>query len=199
MLTARPATTLDDLHQAQAIDTAAWVAGDPLAVGTPGALAWWHASSAPDRLDEHLRLWSDGDRVVAWTWHDGGEVEWGVWTGEPRRDRAVVAAVTAAIVAEAGDGTVAMWTAEDDAPTVATLATALPVMVPMSAEPTTATFAGPPRIRPIASIARSAKKRAPPAAFKTFPNRMKSTMMVVATASGEPKTPLVSSARYGTS
>ena len=114
MLTARPATTLDDLHQAQAIDTAAWVAGDPLAVGTPGALAWWHASSAPDGLDEHLRLWSEGDRVVAWTWHDGGEVEWGVWTGEPRRDRAVVAAVTAAIVAEAGDGTVAMWTAEDD-------------------------------------------------------------------------------------
>jgi ribosomal protein S18 acetylase RimI-like enzyme len=124
MLTARPATTLDDLRQAQAMCTAAWVAGDPLAVATAGALAWFHASSAPDRLEEHLRLWSDGDRVVAWTWHDSGEIEWGAWTGDPRRDRGVVAALTAAIVAEEGDDTVAMWTAEDDVETVETLETA---------------------------------------------------------------------------
>lgn len=121
MLTARPATMLDDLGQAQAMCSAPWVAGDRAAVATPGALAWWHASSAPDRLEEHLRLWSHEGRVVAWTWHDSGEVEWGAWTGDPGDDRDVVAALTAAIVAEAADGTVAMWTAEDDAATVATL------------------------------------------------------------------------------
>src|SRR3990170_215298 len=44
-------------------------------------------------------------------------------------------------------------------PVATTLATALPETEPNSAEPTTAIFAGPPRKRPMASIAMSVKKR----------------------------------------
>ena len=124
MLTARPARDAADLILAQALSSAPWVAGDLDAVATPGALAWWHASSAPDRLDDHLRLWTDEGRVVAWTWHDGGEVEWRVRTGSPADDRLVIDAVLATIVAEAGGEAAASWSAEDDTVSLAALADA---------------------------------------------------------------------------
>ena len=124
MLSSRPATSPDDLARAQALCTSAWVAGDPAAVAMPGALAWWHASSWPDELGEHLRLWSDDGQDVAWTWHDGGEVEWLVRTGDPGDDRRVMDVVLATVVAEAGPGAASSWTAEDDAITLAALADA---------------------------------------------------------------------------
>lgn len=124
MPTARPATDRADLARAQALCTSAWVAGDPAAVATPGALAWWHASSWPDALGDHLRLWTEDDRDVAWTWHDGSEVEWMVRTGDPAGDRRVTDAILSAIVAEAGADPASSWTAEDDAITLAALAEA---------------------------------------------------------------------------
>ena len=124
MLIARAARDDGDLALAQALSSSAWVAGDPGAVATPGALAWWHASSAPDPLDDHLRLWIDDGRVVAWTWHDAGEVEWMVRTGSPVDDRAVIDAVLATIVTEAGSAPASSWSAEDDAVSLAALAEA---------------------------------------------------------------------------
>ena len=47
-------------------------------------------------------------------------------------------------------------------PTASTLLTALPEIMPNSAEPTTAILAAPPRKRPMADIEISAKKSAPP-------------------------------------
>jgi ribosomal protein S18 acetylase RimI-like enzyme len=87
----------------------------------PGALAWWHASSWPDELGDHLRLWTDDGRDVAWTWHDGGEVEWMVRTGDRSRDRAVMDAILDTIIAEAGLEPASSWTAEDDGTTIAAL------------------------------------------------------------------------------
>jgi ribosomal protein S18 acetylase RimI-like enzyme len=124
MLTARRAEGLDDLALAQDLCRSAWIAGDPGAVATPGALAWWHASSAPDALGDHLRLWADDGQLVAWTWHDAGEVEWMVRTSDPSRDRVVIDRILATIVAEAGAEPAASWSAEDDGVTLAGLAAA---------------------------------------------------------------------------
>jgi mycothiol synthase len=124
MAIARPARDAEDLALAQALCSSAWIAGDRLAAATPGALAWWHASSAPDPLDEHLQLWTDAGRVVGWSWHDGGEVEWMVRTGSPAADRVVIEAVLATIAAEAGSNVAASWSAEDDAVALAALAEA---------------------------------------------------------------------------
>ena len=120
----RAASGLLDLRRAQALCTAAWVAGDPGAVATAGALAWWHGSSWPDELGEHLRLWTIDGRDVAWTWHDSGEVEWMVRTGDAADDRAAMDGILATVVAEAGDGAVATWSAEDDPGALAALAAA---------------------------------------------------------------------------
>ena len=83
MLSSHVAITAADLARAQVLCTAAWVAGDPTAVATPGALAWWHAGSWPDELADHLRIWVEDGRDVAWTWLDGDELEWMVRTGSP--------------------------------------------------------------------------------------------------------------------
>ncbi len=80
-------------------------------------------------------------------------------------------------------------------PVATTLATALPEIEPMSPEPTTATLAGPPRMRPRPNSARSVKNAEPPVALSTWPKKTKTMTIVVATASGEPSTPLMSSAR----
>ena len=52
-------------------------------------------------------------------------------------------------------------------PTASTFDTALPEIMPNSAEPTTAIFAAPPRKVPIADIARSEKNSAPPVRANT--------------------------------
>ena len=54
-------------------------------------------------------------------------------------------------------------------PTASTFDTALPEIMPNSAEPTTAILAAPPRNRHIADMARSEKKSAPPVRASTWP------------------------------
>ncbi len=54
-------------------------------------------------------------------------------------------------------------------PTASTFDTALPEIIPNSAEPTTAILAAPPRKWPIAAIEMSAKKSAPPVRASTWP------------------------------
>lgn len=101
----------------------AWAAGAALVAATPAGIEWWYASSWPDPLDAHLRLWRDDltGEDVAWTWQDGDELEWHVWTGRPERDEAVTRAILQTAVEHAGDRPVRTWAAEDDSVTVATL------------------------------------------------------------------------------
>ena len=100
----------------------AWAAGAPRCVATPASIEWWHAGSWPDELDQHLHLWSEDGIPVAWTWHDVGELEWHVWTGERDRDPAVFREILETSLAdELGGGVTATWSAEDDAPDIATL------------------------------------------------------------------------------
>jgi mycothiol synthase len=119
----RPATDHDDLRRATALMSRAWAAGAPLVAGSPAGIEWWHASSWPDPLEAHLRLWRDEatGEDVAWTWHDDRELEWHVWTGTDARDRLVTRAVLEAVLGEAGGAAVHTWSAEDDAATIADL------------------------------------------------------------------------------
>jgi ribosomal protein S18 acetylase RimI-like enzyme len=114
MLTHRPGTTIDDLRAAGRVMTRAWLADAPLVAATPAATEWWYASTAPDPLEAHLRLWSEDGVDVAWSWHDADEVEWHVWTGDPARDPDVFRAILEAGIAEAGIRPVGSWSAEDD-------------------------------------------------------------------------------------
>ena len=99
----------------------AWQAGAPLVAATPAAIEWWHASTAPELLDAHLRLWSVGGEDVAWTWHDEGEVEWHVWTGDTGRDVKVFRAILEQVIGESGVRPVGVFTAEDDPATIGVL------------------------------------------------------------------------------
>ena len=83
-------------------------------------------------------------------------------------------------------------------PVVTTFDTALPEIVPNSAEPTTEILALPPRDRPVAAIARSVKKAPPPAAKRSWPKKTNSRTMMVPTASGVEKTALGSKPTYCT-
>ena len=78
------------------------------------------------------------------------------------------------------------------APSSTTLATALPDTVPNRQDDTTATLAGPPRNRPIATSATSVRKRSPPTAYSARPKRTNATTIVAATARGRPSRPLAS-------
>ena len=112
---------VDDLRAAGRVMSRAWQAGGPLVAATPAAIEWWHASTAPDPLDAHLRLWSDDGADVGWSWHDGDEVEWHACTGDAQRDAEVFRAVLETAVAEAGARPVGSWTAEDDPGAIAAL------------------------------------------------------------------------------
>ncbi len=63
---------------------------------------------------------TEGGDLVAWTWHDAGEIEWFVWTGQPARDVAVLEAILEDAIAVA-PGAIGIWTAEDDDLTIAIL------------------------------------------------------------------------------
>jgi len=121
MLTHRPGTTVDDLRAAGRVMSRAWRAGGELVAATPAAIEWWHASTAPDPLGAHLRLWSDDGADVGWSWHDGDEVEWHVWTGSAQRDAEVFRAILESAVAEAGVRPVGSWAAEDEPDAIAAL------------------------------------------------------------------------------
>ena len=80
-------------------------------------------------------------------------------------------------------------------PTLATLATALPEIMPKKAEPTTAILAAPPRKWPISEAARSAKKSEPPQRVSTWPMMMNGTTTTIAICSVLPSSALVSMPR----
>ncbi len=69
-------------------------------------------------------------------------------------------------------------------PVVATFDTAEPEMDPKSAEPTMAILALPPRVRPVAAMARSVKKAPPPAAKRSWPKKTNRSTVIVPTAKG---------------
>jgi ribosomal protein S18 acetylase RimI-like enzyme len=121
MLQQRPAETLDDLRLAGQLMARAWRAGAPVVAATPAAIEWWHAATAPEPLSAHLRLWSELDEDVAWTWHDGDEVEWHVWTGDTARDAAVFRAILHRLIDDTPTRPIGIFTAEDDRGTIAAL------------------------------------------------------------------------------
>ena len=118
MLTQRPARSLDDLRLAGQVTSRAWQAGAPLVAATPAGIEWWHASTSPDLLEVHLRLWSDDGEDVAWTWHDADEIEWHVWTGQPDRDPEVFRTILETASREGGARPIGTFTAEDDPATI---------------------------------------------------------------------------------
>ncbi len=120
MLTSRRAESIDDLGVATDLMSRAWVAGAPFVAGTPAAVEWWYVVSG-DQLGDHLRLWEADGMPVAWSWHEDGELEWHVWSGDAARDREVFREILDATVREKPAATIGAWTAEDDSSTIAVL------------------------------------------------------------------------------
>jgi ribosomal protein S18 acetylase RimI-like enzyme len=122
VLTQRPAASIEDLRTATDLMSAAWRSGAADVAESPAAIEWWYALSFPDTLGDHLRLWSEGDRPVAWSWHDPPELETHVWTGDAARDTVVYRSLLGSVIDEIGDGEVAAFAAEDDAASIGVLA-----------------------------------------------------------------------------
>jgi len=101
--------------------TRAWQADAPLVAATPAAIEWWHAATAPEPLGAHLRLWSEDGQVIAWTWHDGDEIEWHVWTGDADRDVEVFRGILESAIADAGVRPIGCFSAENDPASIAAL------------------------------------------------------------------------------
>lgn len=121
MLSPRAADGVEDLAAASRLMSAAWLAGAPTVAATPAAIEWWYALTHPEPLGAHLRLWSDDERAVAWTWHEPPELEWHVWTGDEIRDRQVFAAILDAALDEARGGELGVFASDDDAPVITLL------------------------------------------------------------------------------
>jgi ribosomal protein S18 acetylase RimI-like enzyme len=121
MVSQRPATGLEDLAIAVSLLSSAWQEEAPHVGATPAAIEWWYALTHPDPIDDHLRLWFDGDRAVAWSWHEPPELEMHVWTGDPSGDVDVLGAIVDAALDEAAGSEVAAFASDDDAATIGTL------------------------------------------------------------------------------
>ena len=121
MLSQRAAIGIEDLATATRLMSAAWLAGAPNVAATPAAIEWWYALTHPEPLGAHLRLWTDDQRAVAWTWHEPPELEWHVWTGDESCDADVFAAVLDAALGEARDGELGVFASDHDAPVLALL------------------------------------------------------------------------------
>ena len=80
-------------------------------------------------------------------------------------------------------------------PTASTLLTALPEIMPNSPEPTTAILPAPPRKRPMADMAMSAKNSAPPVRASTWPRIVNGITTSTATCRIELMMPLMSRPR----
>ncbi len=115
MLTHRPAADVEDLSTAAGLMSAAWQADAPHVAETPAAIEWWYTVTYPDPLGDHLRLWFDDGRPVAWTWHEPPELECHVWTGDAHTDALLFAAIIHAVDADAGEGELAAFAADADA------------------------------------------------------------------------------------
>jgi ribosomal protein S18 acetylase RimI-like enzyme len=121
MLTQRPAGSIDDLMTATDLMSAAWRSGASTVAESPAAIEWWYALSFPDPLGDHLRLWSDNGRPVAWSWHEPPEIETHVWTGDANADAATYRAMLTAISEETGGGELGAFAAEDDTESITVL------------------------------------------------------------------------------
>ena len=121
MLTQRPAGSIDDLRVATDLLSAAWLSGVADVAETPAGIEWWYALGHPDPLGDHLRLWFDRDRPVAWSWHEPPEIETHVWTGDAASDTATYRSLLAMVLEEAGDGELGALAAEDDVASIGVL------------------------------------------------------------------------------
>ena len=74
-------------------------------------------------------------------------------------------------------------------PVVRTFATAVPEIIPMRLDPTTAALAGPPRIRPVIAVAKSIRTCPAPVFSRSAPSTTTLVTKVALTPSGVPKTP----------
>ena len=121
MLSQRAADGVEDLAAASRLMSGAWLAGARNVAATPAAIEWWYALTHPEPLAAHLRLWSDNERAVAWTWHEPPELEWHVWTGDESRDVEAFAAILDAALEEARDGELGVFASDDDSAVLALL------------------------------------------------------------------------------
>ena len=80
-------------------------------------------------------------------------------------------------------------------PVVTTLETVLPEIEPNREDAETEILAGPPRKRPMRTVANSVKKAEPPDLKRICPKRTKATTMLVTIRMGVPKTAELSHAR----
>ncbi len=120
MITQRPARDIDDLRRAESILTRAWLDAAPFVASHLADLEWWYASSAPDALAEHLRLWDLDGSAAAWSWSHGEQVHWEVWTGDPADEGPVLEAILHSAI-HAARGPLRVWAPEDDPATLAIL------------------------------------------------------------------------------
>ena len=121
MITSRPAQDVADLRLAESVLTSAWLAGAPFAASHPGDLEWWYASAAPAALPDLLRLWEVDGSLAAWSWTNGGQVHWEIWTGDPATDGPLLTAILEAAIAET-PGALLAWATETDAATLDVIA-----------------------------------------------------------------------------
>jgi ribosomal protein S18 acetylase RimI-like enzyme len=122
MLATHTAAGLDDLRVAGDLLTRAWRTGAPRGGALRGDLAWWYAQAWPAGLGDRLRLWEADGETVAWSWFDGGELEYAVYSGDRRVDAVAERAILTFAIEESAarsreedrQGAVEAWAADDD-------------------------------------------------------------------------------------
>ena len=114
------ASDLADLRAAEAVLTRAWLDGAPFVASHPGDLEWWYASSAPEPLAAHLRLWDVDGSLAAWSWVHGEQAHWEIWTGDPTADGPILDAILSAAISESS-AVLEVWAPDDDPATLRSL------------------------------------------------------------------------------
>ena len=75
-VTARAWASDEDLVRMQALMSRSWDAERPVVAGTPGDLEWWISQEPAFDGSKRIRLWFDGNELVAWAWLQGSSIEW---------------------------------------------------------------------------------------------------------------------------
>src|ERR687894_256455 len=75
-VTARAWASDEDLARMRALMSRSWLAERPIVAGTPGDLEWWISQEPELDVSKLVRLWFDGDELVAWAWRQGSGIEW---------------------------------------------------------------------------------------------------------------------------